>query len=198
MGSATNNGYDGGSGLAAAVAVAEPGRRQQVPTLRARGSGQPQLSRRLLYSFYLFTPVQLTSVHPRLLTLPSSPARGFPPRGSAAEPPVYVYVGGRGLYETGCVAVRFAAQGKPPIVCTDTSVVYLKATSANNDDNNAEPRNPKAAAAKAAEASTVADNANANDDDDDDDDDDGSATLASGLSSKVTATLPLCRSRKTS
>ena len=108
------------------------GRRGPVTTLRTRGLG-PQLSQRMLYSFYLFSPVQMTTVHPRLITLPSTPQTMLSSGSSTnrnVEPPVYLYIGGSGLYETNGIAVRFAAQGKPPVVCTDTSIVYLKASSA--------------------------------------------------------------------
>jgi len=93
--------------------------------LRSHGMG-PELKHRLVYNFYAFAPFQLTTVHPRLLTLPPSAS----PSGGNSEPPVYLYIGGFGLYETNSIGVRLTAPGKKPIVCTATDVMWLEAGAA--------------------------------------------------------------------
>jgi alpha-tubulin suppressor-like RCC1 family protein len=142
-GNSSGGGNGGGGGGGWGVSHAEAVKKGLQ--LRARGLG-PELKHRLLYNFYALAPFQLTTVHPRLLTLPTITAPlggsgrgsggavskaigGGGPASSAstAELPVYLYIGGFGLYETSAIAVRLTAPGKKPIVCTSTEVVWLEA-----------------------------------------------------------------------
>jgi alpha-tubulin suppressor-like RCC1 family protein len=116
--------------------------------LRSHGMG-PELKHRLVYNFYAFAPFQLTTVHPRLLTLPPPSSS---PRSVSNEPPVYLYIGGFGLYETNSIGVRLTAPGKKPIVCTATDVVWLEAGAIGegSDPSGANDDSPNAAVAAAA------------------------------------------------
>lgn len=97
-------------------------KRGPVTELRSHGIG-PEYKHRALYNFYNMAPFQLTSVHPRLLTLPATTNMT---NNKNLDPPVYLYIGGVGLYETNSIAVRLTAPGKKAIVCTTADVVYLR------------------------------------------------------------------------
>jgi hypothetical protein len=107
-------------------------KRGPVVELRNHGIG-PELKHRALYNFYSMAPFQLTSVHPRLLTLPSTSATSVGSRN--LDPPVYLYIGGVGLYETSSISVRLTAPGKKAIVCNTADIVFLRKEDGGGGNN---------------------------------------------------------------
>jgi len=119
---AGGNGNRGGGSRMSRDRTNERAKRGPVTELRSHGIG-PELKHRALYNFYSMAPFQLTSVHPRLLTL-SSASSSLGSRN--LDPPVYLYIGGIGLYETSSISVRLTAPGKKAIVCNTADVVFLR------------------------------------------------------------------------